>query len=233
MESRRVTRKAPRKSNARAQEKAEIAARTGEMLALAETMVAAAIRELTEGVPPARDVAAQDRELGALQRSIRRRIVAHLHEHPESDVLDCVTYLTLIVFVERLGDYAKNLHEIHAALPRPFAELSRATAVTSLSRGILEMFRLTRVALTAEGDAEARRAIALHGDLAAEARAILDDLLHVPGTDPREAVATALAVRYLKRTSSHLMNVASTVITAFDEIGYHPDKRDDVPPIDD
>jgi phosphate uptake regulator len=56
--------------------------------------------------------------------------------------------------------------------------------------------------------------------------------LREEGTDPREAVATALAVRYLKRTSSHLMNLASTVVTAFDEIGYHPGGAAAAPPGD-
>ena len=35
-----------------------------------------------------------------------------------------------------------------------------------------------------------------------------------------EAVSTALYVRFLKRISAHLMNVASSVVNPFDRIGF-------------
>jgi hypothetical protein len=38
-----------------------------------------------------------------------------------------------------------------------------------------------------------------------------------------EAVTTALYVRFLKRVSAHLMNIASSVVNPFDRIGFRGD----------
>ena len=41
-----------------------------------------------------------------------------------------------------------------------------------------------------------------------------------PGISCRDAVTLALYMRYLKRVSAHLMNIASSVVNPFDRIGF-------------
>jgi len=41
-----------------------------------------------------------------------------------------------------------------------------------------------------------------------------------------EAVSTALYVRFLKRISAHLMNIASSIVNPFDRIGFRDDDPD-------
>ncbi len=43
------------------------------------------------------------------------------------------------------------------------------------------------------------------------------------GLPCKEAVTTALYVRFLKRVSAHLMNIASSVVNPFDRIGFRGD----------
>ena len=45
---------------------------------------------------------------------------------------------------------------------------------------------------------------------------------------PNEAVTTALYVRFLKRISAHLMNIASSVVNPFDRIGFRGDDPDNL-----
>ena len=60
-------------------------------------------------------------------------------------------------------------------------------------------------------------------------RALGDELLNalIVREDPdlvcREAVSSALYVRFLKRISAHLMNIASSVVNPFDRIGFRDD----------
>ena len=49
------------------------------------------------------------------------------------------------------------------------------------------------------------------------------DIPEIPG---REAVATALYVRYLKRISSHLKTIASSVVNPFEKIGFRDRETD-------
>ena len=43
-----------------------------------------------------------------------------------------------------------------------------------------------------------------------------------------EAVSTALYVRFLKRISAHLMNIASSIVNPFDRIGFRDDDPDNL-----
>ena len=45
----------------------------------------------------------------------------------------------------------------------------------------------------------------------------------IPDLVCNEAVSTALYVRFLKRISAHLMNIASSVVNPFDRIGFRDD----------
>ncbi|HJN42747.1 MAG: hypothetical protein CL477_14215 [Acidobacteria bacterium] len=64
-----------------------------------------------------------DVEVNKLERSIRKRIVAHLST-PGSrvDVPYCLLLMSLAKDVERLGDYAKNLSEVADVREAPFPD---------------------------------------------------------------------------------------------------------------
>jgi len=59
-----------------------------------------------------------------------------------------------------------------------------------------------------------------HWWIARKGDEIVNAMLTHDELDGREAVATALYVRYLKRVSAHLMNIASSVTNPFDRIGF-------------
>jgi phosphate uptake regulator len=129
-----------------------------------------------------------------------------------------------VTFLERLGDYAKNLRELSQALDRPFAEVPHADRLRALTGEVLGMFDLTRRALATEEVQEARAVLAKNRAISAEARRLIESFLREPQGDSRPAVLAVLFARYLKRISGHLMNAASSVINAFDQIGFYPEK---------
>ena len=64
----------------------------------------------------------KDREVNKLQRTIRKKVVAHMSvAGNRTDVPYCLLLMSLVKDVERLGDYAKNLSEVidlrHSVLP--------------------------------------------------------------------------------------------------------------------
>ena len=63
--------------------------------------------------PEARTLLYQkDREVNKLQRTIRKKVVAHMSvAGNRTDVPYCLLLMSLVKDVERLGDYAKNLSE--------------------------------------------------------------------------------------------------------------------------
>ena len=84
------------------------------------------------------------------------------------------------------------------------------------------MFTLLIEALP-KGDVEkAKEVMGEHWWISRRADEILNSL--IVRSDPvlvcSEAVSSALYVRFLKRISAHLMNIASSVVNPFDRIGF-------------
>jgi phosphate uptake regulator len=69
-----------------------------------------------------------------------------------------------------------------------------------------------------------------HWWIARKADDIVSSLIEKDETSmpARDAVATALYVRYLKRISAHLMNIASSIVNPFERIGFRVEGHDDI-----
>ena len=95
------------------------------MFTITNEMTISAGNMLFEGNanPEARTLLYQkDREVNKLQRTIRKKVVAHMSvAGNRTDVPYCLLLMSLVKDVERLGDYAKNLSEVidlrHSVLP--------------------------------------------------------------------------------------------------------------------
>ena len=84
----------------------------GQMADLGAEMVSAAIPRADRGYADSvrRSEKGRKNSTGCRSRSAGRS-VRHLHINPRQDVLACVTLLHVVIYVERIGDYAKNMHE--------------------------------------------------------------------------------------------------------------------------
>jgi phosphate uptake regulator len=87
------------------------------------------------------------------------------------------------------------------------------------------MFSLLIEALPKGDEAKAKEVMSEHWWIARRADEILNSLIvrEDPDLVCSEAVSTALYVRFLKRISAHLMNIASSVVNPFDRIGFRDD----------
>ncbi len=90
------------------------------------------------------------------------------------------------------------------------------------------MFTLLIEAMPAADVEKAREVMAEHWWIARRSDEILSALIGHGDQDLActEAVTTALYVRFLKRVSAHLMNIASSVVNPFDRIGFRGEDYD-------
>lgn len=172
-----------------------------------------------------------DIEVNRLERSVRKRLVAHLSlPGNERDVPHCLAMMSLVKDVERLGDYAKNLAEIidlHSG-PLPDDDIVRTlkdirTDVESAFEESLEVF--------AEFDRE--RAIALIQQGRDITRRCETLLAHVARStyDTSTTTALVLGCRYYKRIAAHVLNVLSAVVMPLHKLDYYDE--DAIAPGDD
>lgn len=192
------------------------------MLRASHGMYNDAVAALRGQGPMEVDIYERDRELNRYERSVRRKIVTHMSVSAKPDINLGLVLTAIVIDIERIGDYTKNIVELAAGLESPFDALELSDEVARIERAIGEMFADAVPALEASDQERARRIMEKHTEVART----------VDGTIPRlqdsevlkgrsgHAVTVALYMRYLKRVSAHLKNVASSVVNPYHRIGF-------------
>jgi phosphate transport system protein len=175
------------------------------------------------------DIYERDRELNKYERSVRRKIVTHMSVATKPDINLGLVLTAIVIDIERIGDYTKNIVELAAGLDRPFDALELNDEVSRIERSIGGMFEDIVPALEGSDEVRARKIMDAHNEVSKV----------VDGTIPRlqdsqvlkgrsgHAVTVALYMRYLKRVSAHLKNVASSVVNPYHRIGFREKPAED------
>ena len=204
--------------------------RSLEMLREDLEMFEAAIRSLRErdDAKLEIDVYAKDQMINAYEREVRRKIYTHLTIAGEPDLHAGLALASIVIDIERIGDYTKNIVEL--ALHHPTRlHCGRFDAdVKKIESTVKTMFAQLQRALPESDPALGKEVMSEHWWISRKTDDIVTVLIETdePSLPGREAVATALYMRYLKRISAHLMNIASSVVNPFDRIGFRGDEHD-------
>lgn len=213
----------------------EVVERFDEMLALAEANFELCADHLVEAsdLEKIRDeIYARDREINARERNIRRRLISHLAASPSEHEIPTAFVLTnLVKDAERIGDYVKNLYEIHEFHQMHGAESFSRTVYDPHYDGIRtrvkDLFAKVRHAYRVSDATEARAAIADGRETMRrceeEIRKIAAGTHSVP-----DAVALVLAGRHYKRILAHLVNIATAVVMPADKIDFYDEPEEEV-----
>ncbi len=201
--------------------------RSLEMLRVDREMFEAAIRSLREqdDARIKQDIYATDQKINAYEREVRRKVFTHLAVDTDRDLHAGLVLISIVIDIERIGDYTKNIVELALHHPTRLECGPFEDDVRRIENTVRAMFGLLLEALPARDVDKAGEVMSEHWWIAKRSNGIVNTLLQseVPVLPCREAVAVALYVRFLKRVSAHLMNIASSVVNPFDRIGFRRD----------
>lgn len=174
------------------------------------------------------DIYAKDQLINAYEREVRRKVYTHLAVSAEPDIHAGLVLASVVIDIERIGDYTKNIVELALHHPTRLSCGRHEADVRKIETTVKTMFKLLLEALPESDESKAREVMSEHWWIARRSDDIVRSILEVDDSDlsSREAVATALYVRYLKRVSAHLMNIASSIVNPFDRIGFRGDNED-------
>jgi phosphate transport system protein len=175
------------------------------------------------------DIYERDRELNRFERGVRRKIVTHLSVASKPDVNMGLVITSIVIDIERIGDFAKNISELAVELEEPFHGGELEMEIRHLERLVDANFADLMVALEISDQDRARMILSRHKEVAGSVERHLLSLRRGSelSTDSGQAVTAALYLRYLKRMSAHLKNVATSIVNPFHRIGYREKKKKD------
>lgn len=200
--------------------------RCTEMLRTGHRMFEYSLDVLLENGCETEDIYALDRTLNHGEVRVRRMIVEHLAVNPQENPVSALFLASIVGDIERIGDYCKNVLELAHHYPEKL-EGQYINRIREVRCGVSKLFEDTIRAFET-GDAELARSVMVrHAEVARTCDGITDRLLAETDMPGRNAVIRALLLRFLKRTSAHLKNVASSLVNPYHRLGYKPDGTPD------
>ncbi|MDJ0664125.1 MAG: PhoU domain-containing protein [Acidimicrobiia bacterium] len=173
-----------------------------------------------------KEVRKSDKRVNRAEREVRRRLVVHAAVAGERvDLTRVLIAMSIVKDAERVGDHCKNIWDLADA----GIDLSGADDLSWLmgmrdqtSRYVAESARIYQ-----ERDTEAAHVLIAEMD---EAQDRFDEcvMAQLESTESASgAVSRALLCRYLKRITSHLMNVLTSLVMPLERLDYYDEKKAD------
>ena len=167
----------------------------------------------------------RDVEVNALQRTIRRQVVAHLSfETSRGDVPYSLLLISLVKDIERLGDYAKNLSEVRSIHPDPLPDDAIVRELAGVRDWIAEDYLVLTNILEATDRTAADRLITEGRQISRRLDALIGDVAGA-GYDGRTAVAIVMGTRFYKRIVGHVINILTGVVQPLHKLDYYNEDK--------
>ena len=201
-----------------------------EMMVLSNEMFSAAIRYLRRGekIKTLKNLKRRDREINEFQKSVRKKVVTHFSiSQKVEDFPSGLVLLNIVVDVERLGDYTKNILDLAIHYPDPLVSENCLNSLKEIEDDILSRFTDTITAIEQQDEKLAKKLLkSYRKSFSNMSDKIVNDGISGKQEykDQKEAASVTLYARYLKRVGGHLKNITTTMLNPYEEIGYRPSK---------
>ncbi|MFA9452537.1 MAG: phosphate uptake regulator PhoU [Candidatus Aminicenantaceae bacterium] len=166
----------------------------------------------------------RDKQVNSYEREVRRMVFNHLALQGTTDLASGLALVSIIIDIERIGDYTKNMVELALDHPGKLHGGQVEEELVRIEEGVEDNFIQTKKCFTDEDDVLALDLLEKYAwvndvcdDRVKDVVQEKDSSIH-----PGDAAAMVLYVRFLKRVNSHLRNITTSVINPFDRIGFIP-----------
>lgn len=173
------------------------------------------------------DIYAMDKRINAYERDVRRKVLTHLAVSGPTDLSSGLILVSVVIDIERIGDYAKNIFDLARAHPARLTAGELEPEVSDIEARVERLFAEMVEAFKSSNEEKARTImIDYKGSLSASCEDIVKRIVsgQVSDLGPSEAASVALYVRYLKRIGAHSRNIMTSVVNPFHRIGYKEKK---------
>jgi len=203
--------------------------RSFDMLAITQAMCMEAKVDLRQREDSEIDLSMKEKdiEVNKYEREVRRMVFNHLAVQGTADLPSGLALISIIIDIERLGDYAKNMIELALDHPGKLHGGIFEGDIIRIETAVEDSFIQTQKCFE---KADAEKALELL-DKYEWVNDVCDEIVrnvvkekdaHIRAGD---SSALVLYVRWMKRVNSHLRNITTSVVNPFDRIGFQPKKK--------
>ena len=176
----------------------------------------------TDTAEIALNIEEKDIKINKYEREVRKKVLTHLAVNDVSDLNIGLVLISIVIDIERIGDYTKNIVELAQNHPGKLIFEPWQQDLKNIEETISKNFGVLMQALEQSDEKLAKNLLDELWTVKQqcdEFNAVLlkGKKLKIKVSD---AVALALYLRYLKRVAAHLMNVATSIVNPFHKIGY-------------
>lgn len=167
-------------------------------------------------------IRAKDKQINKYEREVRRKVLTHLAVQGAKDVPAGLVLITIIIDIERIGDYTKNIVELVDAHAQTLAAGKYEKNLTKVEEAIKLVFQKTKTCLKENEQKAALELLNEYKWVNLECDKNLRKIIRQKDKtlDSGTAATLAMYFRYLKRIHAHLRNIISSSVNPFDRIGY-------------
>ena len=172
------------------------------------------------------DIFAMDKKINEFERDVRRKIMTHLAVGSREDVGSGLVLVSVVIDIERIGDYTKNIYDLAVNHPKKLNGGSVENRLAEIEKTSFNLFKESTQAFKNQNIQKARGLMGYYKEnISTQSDAITNDIISgkISDLDTGSASAVGLYARYLKRISAHSRNLISSVVNPFERIGY-PEK---------
>ncbi|GAG00798.1 unnamed protein product [marine sediment metagenome] len=150
-------------------------------------------------------------------------MITHLAVTGSADLVSGLVLVSVVIDIERIGDYTKNIFDLARNHPARLTAGSAEEELRRIEATVTQQFRDMITAFKTSDEKQARKIMAEYKE---EVSAACDNITHgvvngeIQDLGTSEGTAVALYARYLKRIAAHSRNIITSVVNPFDRIGY-------------
>jgi len=168
------------------------------------------------------DIFEMDKKINRFERDVRRKVMTHLAISGNEDLGSGLILISVVVDIERIGDYTKNIYELAINHPKKLQGFSFEKDLLQIENNTKNLFNDTIKTFKNQNLDEARKIMkdykkGISNKCDEITNTIISSNLDI---DANSAAAIALYSRYLKRISAHSRNLISSIVNPFERIGY-------------
>jgi phosphate transport system protein len=170
------------------------------------------------------DVFEKDKEINKYERQVRRNVLTHLTVSGTHNIVPGLVLVSIVIDVERIGDYTKNITELAMAHPKKLEGGIFEDQLAEIEQIVKDRFDKITDVIADMDIAKARAILSEHRNVSSKCDQIVTDIINEKDKSlgPGDATVLALYFRYLKRIAAHVTNIASSIVNPFPRIGFRP-----------